>query len=70
VSALEVKVSPQDADEARERARNAKFTSQFLEVQMKKPMGLVLEENHPSIKVPFVCPFPLSPCSWGTGRGA
>lgn len=28
-----------------------KFTRQFVEAQISKPMGLVIEENHASIKV-------------------
>ena len=28
-----------------------KFTRQMVEAQINKPMGLVLEENHPSVKV-------------------
>jgi len=28
-----------------------KFTCQMVEAEISKPMGLVLEENHPSVKV-------------------
>lgn len=31
-------------------AEKVKFTRQFVEALIQKPMGLVLEENHPSVK--------------------
>ena len=43
--------APDDSLSSPEGEAKTKFTRKFVEAEIQKPMGLVLEENHPSLKV-------------------